>query len=348
MSEAPNIEVLSLYPLHVVGAALVSHKPTRAVWKITAHEGSFALKGLAIPPRRVEFLAAAHEHLSRNSRLVPDLVRTNAGGRFADDGRMRYVLSTWVCGRPPVLCDPRDLVRMVEATARLHLASRGFERGRGMNPRTYLGDWPQAYDRGTELLHEWSLRARTLGRPADSIFVQGYRLLRPQADEARRLLDADAYREWCGAVAARGGFCHQDIARNNLLLGPSGVKVFDLDALAVDLPARDIRKLLNRVFRVTGGWNPTLLRIALEAYRIHAPLTQGRMRVLLADMTFPHLFYRAGRKLYIDGRPPRPEADLLQALERAIAVETSKPAVLASWAGGRGGRRMMAGREALE
>jgi CotS family spore coat protein len=312
--------------------ALVSHKPTRAVWKITAREGSFALKGLAIPPRRVEFLGAAHEHLSRNSGLVPDLVRTKAGGRFADDGRMRYFLSTWVRGRPAMLCDPRDLVQVVEATARLHQASQGFKRGRGMNPRTYLGDWPQAFDREAELLHEWRLRAQTLGRPADSIFAEGYRLLRPQADEARRLLDADAYREWCGAVAARGGFCHQDIARSNLLLGPSGVKVFDLDALAVDLPARDLRKLLNRVFCLAGGWNPTLLRIALEAYRSRIPLTQGRMRVLLADMTFPHLFYRAGRKLYVDGLPPRHEADLLQALEGAIAVETSKPAALASLA----------------
>lgn len=338
MSEVPSVEVLSLYPIHVVGAALVSHKPTRVVWKITAREGSFALKGLAIPPRRVEFLAAAHEHLSRNSRLVPDLVRTKAGSRFADDGRMRYVLSTWVCGRPAVLCDPRDLVQVVEATARLHQASRGFKRGRGMNPRTYLGDWPQAYDREAELLHDWRLRAQTLGRPADSIFAEGYRLLRPQADEARRLLDTDAYREWCGAVAARGGFCHQDIARNNLLLGPFGVKVFDLDALAVDLPVRDIRKLLNRVFRLAGGWDPTLLRIALEAYRSRVPLTQGRMRVLLADMTFPHLFYRVGRKLYLDGRPPRHEADLLQSLECAIAVETSKPAALAS----------LAAREALE
>jgi len=314
----------------LVGGRLqaVSTKPDRAVWRVRAEGGLYALKAVGLSPERMRFLTSAHAFLSDRTDLVPRLFRTENGELFADDGRVRYTLLEWVVGRPPDLSAPDDLARVAAALARFHTASRGFVEPEGSAPRVYLGRWPRVLRRAMETLERCRAEAGSLGHPVGAAFLRAFPLLAAQAEEAMRRLWASRYFQWCDEVAAAGGLCHQDFARGNLVISPNGVRVYDLDQVALDLPALDLRKLLNRAFTGAGAWDRSRLETVLRSYRRWHPLDRGRLRVLLADLTFPHLVCRAAARLFFGGDAVSDGDRWAGRLERRLAVELSKPRVL--------------------
>ncbi len=329
MELSAPVSILADYPLTVVEVRQVSWKPTRAVWWVKTQEGEYALKALRVSASRVGFLAAAHAYLQQASDLVPALLRTSHGRLFADDGTARYMVSEWVCGRPLVFSDPAELDLVCASLAALHRVSRGFRSPEGTEARNYLGRWPREYRErlaGLERLREVAEREAGL---ADRVFLAAFPEVRAQAEAAIDLLEASRYQEWCLAVESQGGLCHEDLATANTTLSRRGLKIFDLDALAVDLPARGLSRLLDRTFVLRGGWDESLLQTALVAYHRGHPLPAEWWPVLRADLMFPHLTCRAARKhyaAYYEG--VRPDDRTVRRMLLSLSVEVSKLPVL--------------------
>jgi spore coat-associated protein S len=66
----------------------------------------------------------------------------------------------------------------------------------------------------------------------------------------------------------------------------------------VDIAARDIRKLLNKVMKKEGRWNIELAGSILRYYQAKSPLTPAQWEVVRLDLMFPHLFVGAVNKYY--------------------------------------------------
>ena len=306
----------------------VSSKPKRSVWRVTTERGVFALKALRMPWRRVHFVTLAQAYLRGRCDLVPALLRAEDGGLFVDDGESRYLAMEWVLGRSPDLTAANDLRQVAASLADFHRASLGFAAPRGANPRSYLGAWPEVYRQEAEALEGFRDLARRYPGPVETMFLKAFDFIAAQAEVARRLLDEAPYRPWCEEVASTGRLCHQDFSHGNLVIGPGGVRVFDLDAMAVDLPARDLRKLLNRVLIRCWGADQGHLATVLGSYVERQPLDAGCLKVLRADLTFPHSVYRAAREYFLGGRSRLPGDRRAGKLRLLLAVELSKPTVL--------------------
>jgi len=69
-------------------------------------------------------------------------------------------------------------------------------------------------------------------------------------------------------------------------------KKFDTDSITIDIPARDIRKLLNKIMKKNGKWNLEILRKFIRIYQSENPLSFSEWTV------FPHLFLGAMNKFY--------------------------------------------------
>jgi spore coat-associated protein S len=69
-------------------------------------------------------------------------------------------------------------------------------------------------------------------------------------------LSSDDYKNWVEKGRQQGVLCHQDFAAGNLLIDPSGkLYVLDTDGITIDIPARDLRKILCKVMKKNGKWD---------------------------------------------------------------------------------------------
>jgi len=88
------------------------------------------------------------------------------------------------------------------------------------------------------------------------VIIEEFPAFYERAKQAIEGLKGKEYQDWVEKVKSRGGLCHQDFAAGNLLKNPSGkIFVLDTDSITIDIPARDIRKLLNKIMKKNGKWN---------------------------------------------------------------------------------------------
>jgi spore coat-associated protein S len=129
--------------------------------------------------------------------------------------------------------------------------------------------------------------------------------------------------------------CHQDFAAGNTAIGDDGrFYVFDMDSLTVDVPIRDLRKILNKVMKRDLAWDLDTMLTMMKAYHEVHPLTKDQYAALVAELTFPHLVYGQASKYYEGREPSWTEEKHLQRLHEMILTESSKERVLESFLAG--------------
>jgi CotS family spore coat protein len=122
---------------------------------------------------------------------------------------------------------------------------------------------------------------------------------------------------------------HQDYAAGNLAITTNDeLFVYDMDSLTIDLPVRDIRKILNKVMKKRTQWDLELMVKMLKAYQEVNPLTQDQYTVLMADIFFPHLFYGQVSKYYQNREKGWTQHKHVSRLKDMISTELSKETVL--------------------
>lgn len=289
----------------------------------------YILKKLSVSHERLEFILSATTYLRERGSLIPAPVNLPASGLpyFEHDGAF-YILSEVAPGRAPRYDVPKDLELIARTLAEFHRASRGFRPPAGSKERAHLGRWGEDYRQKREKLDAFAARASG----EDSQFARAVSAAMPhfreRAARAEEDLGASVYDAWCEEVSREPILCHQDFAAGNLALveqpPPGRVWIFDTDSITVDLPARDLRKVLNKALKKSERWDPGKANRFLDAYRRVFPLTREQLDVLRVDLTFPHLFYGIVSK-YFEGRESEwSESKFAAKLARVIEFEKSK------------------------
>lgn len=310
------------------GARVITEtvKKKKAVWYVERPGGLWVLKQSSLSENRLRFVLAAAEHLRGRGVRLPAVIPTKAGKPYVACPEGLFFMMERLEGRNPSYEAPAEREAILQALARFHRASEGFLTGEFPEARVQLGEWPSLYLKRLDALQEpmgtgpfWAL-----ARPHHELMVHAART-------ALERLQRSSYASWTEAVRAAGGLCHQDFAAGNLLMDPSGaLAVLDLDSISVEIPARDLRKILIKVLKKSASWNHELAASMLEAYHRVNPLTAAQYAVLQADLIFPHLYHGLIDK-YRRGRAPEwSEAVFLSKLERVVAFERAKWEVLSS------------------
>ena len=115
--------------------------------------------------------------------------------------------------------------------------------------------------------------------------------------------------------------CHQDFAAGNLILTSSGLYVIDTDSITFDLPARDIRKLFNKIMKKSGKANSELAKKIINYYQSINPLIYDEWQVVKYDLMFPHLFLGAMSKYYNQREESWTTEKYMQRIKEMIDVE---------------------------
>ncbi|WP_123041245.1 CotS family spore coat protein [Cohnella candidum] len=330
MSPDPK-EILKLFPLSARDCRLLSWKGKKAVWHVKTDQGAKILKKSPASEPRLRFLCQAVRHLRANGAPVPALVRARDGTDYVRLGEACYTLTDAVDGRSPEYGSPSELRRIMRTLGRFHLASRGFQGSGDGEERSHLGRWAEGYRKHLEDLEAFRRQARAAASPFDKLYLKHADEFIRQGREALETLNGDAYREWVAKIDRIKNLCHQDFASGNLILNADGIHVIDMDSLTYDLPARDLRKIFNKVMKKS-GWNESKAAVMLQAYHAAHPLNESEYRVVKTDLLFPHLFYGISSKFF--GRRMESgwkDETALEKLKTMIRAETSKMEVLNRW-----------------
>jgi spore coat-associated protein S len=279
----------------------------------------------------LQFLLSAIAHLQSKGMHIPRVNETIDGSLYVKIGDTCFILIDAVEGVNPDYKKPEELNAIVRELGRFHLASVGFIPPDESKVRQHLGNWQQDFSADAGRLRDFynEEKNKTVHTEFGKIVLEVFPSFLQRMEASITGLGGAEYTAWVNKIAANGGLCHQDFAAGNILLNSAGrVYILDTDSLTIDLPARDIRKLLNKVMKKNGKWEPALLENVLRAYQQANPLTIDEWAVLKLDLTFPHLFAGIMDKYYRQREKDWTESKYLSRLKEMIAVERSLEEVL--------------------
>lgn len=325
----PVNSIMSQYPLRVRKVQLISDKGKKATWTIVTSAGTKILKKSPAPKKRLLFLIQAIKHLQKNGTPIPAMVSTRTGKDYSEDSSGNcYVLSDAVQGTSPTY-NTTDLLTIMKGLGKFHMASRGFQWSYSMNERKHLGGWPKSYARYIDRLESYKKMANSSSNEFEKLFLLHADNFISQGKEALKWIQSKYYTDWVNKVAVQKNLCHQDFAAANLIKTNKDMAIIDMDSLTIDLPARDIRKIFNKVMK-KHGWSASKAVLMLRAYREVHPLSDEECQIIYADLLFPHLFYGLSSKFF-NKRTEWNEPGTLKKLKAMIDFEKDRQRMLSSW-----------------
>lgn len=293
--------VLSNYSIKVLDIRNESYKDKKGVWWINTSDGMRILKKISNSEETLKFILDAVNYLINNGIHLPRVHKTRDGKDYVNMAGICYVLTDAIEGRNPTYTLPHELNQIVGELAKFHKAATGFHPSVETKPKYHLGLWVEDYTEQLEDIHtfyknEWIKKEHD---PTNTAIIKEFPYFYERAQRAIEGLKEIEYSDWVSKTEITGCLCHQDFAAGNLIMTPSGVLyVLDTDSLTVDIPARDIRKLLNKIMKKAGNWDMELTKRILSCYQLNNPLTPSQWKVVKLDLMFPHLFLGAVNKYY--------------------------------------------------
>lgn len=323
--------VISHYPLIVRNIYLLSFKGKKAVWSIETDLGEVIMKKVPFNEDDIIFMIHAIDYLRNNGIHTPDVIKTHSGDGFVKVDGEYFVVFEAVYGRSPEYEYENELLMIMKGMASFHQASKGIESPTGKFPSFLLSEWKSDLEKRYERLVNWKQKRSqaTDQNEFDRIFLTHVDTFFKQCQGAISMLNDPAFDSWVEEIKQTKLLCHQDYASGNLAIGSDGnLYVYDMDSLTIDLPIRDMRKILNKVMKKEAAWDVDRMIKMMKAYQEVHPLTKEQYRILSLDILFPHLFYGQVSKYYENREAKWTIQKHISRLNDMIATEISKETVL--------------------
>ncbi len=330
----PLKEVLRNYNIQVSGVRNESYKEKKGVWWIHTPEGYKILKKISNSEDTLKYILSTVGHLRKNGINIPDVIKTKDNKEYVNIKGTCYVLSEAVEGKNPSYDIPQQLMSVVRELARFHKASAGYKPPSETKPKVHLGTWIEDYENQLEDMNNFYKKELNLKEndAVGKLIIKEFPEFYKRAQKAITGLKGNEYKEWVEKSENTGSLCHQDFAAGNLFLTNEGkVFVIDTDSITIDIPARDIRKLLNKIMKKKKKWDPELTRKILGYYQAENPLTPEEWQVVKLDLMFPHLFIGAMNKYYYKREKTWTTENYHKRLKEVLAIEKSISPVINSF-----------------
>lgn len=323
INREPLNEVLENYNIKVLSIKNESYKDKKGVWWIQTPEGYKILKKISNSEDTLKFTISAVKHLIQNGIKIPRINNTKSGNDYVNIGGTCYVLSDAISGKTPSYGSSKELMLIIRELAKFHRASLGFHPLENTKPKNHLGIWIESYTAQIEDMNRfYKDEAAVNGKDQIGKFILNeFPYFYERAYKAINALKGNEYRDWVSKAEKTGCLCHQDFAAGNLIMSSEGIYVLDTDSITIDIPARDIRKILHKIMKKSGKWDFELTKSIIGYYQSENPLTKSEWEVVKMDILFPHLFIGAMNKYYYQRDKEWSPQKYLQRIKEMAAFE---------------------------
>ncbi|OPY56529.1 MAG: Spore coat protein I [Pelotomaculum sp. PtaU1.Bin035] len=325
----PLHNVLLAYGFTDAQAIEIRDKGKKTVWQVNSGGRKMVLKKMPSSVSQTRFITDAASHLISAGVHVPKIVKTKGRDNFVSVNNSAYILMEWIDGKQPDYI--RDTEAILSSLAAFHRGSLGFKPSSGSDSRSHLGTWTGSYQKKKNQLQVYAEHANER-RDKDEfseIFLHNLELSVEKIEKAANMLEKSQYKEWVDLARSRGCLCHQDFTPKNIRMQRDGrINVFDIDSITIDIPARDLRKIVNKFIKKEGAGKVKTLKLMASVYHDNYPLMKGQWEVVAADLLFPHLVYGIIDKYYSNRAPDWSHSKYVEKLKQSIRAENNKEEVI--------------------
>ena len=323
VSQEPIKEVLANYNFKVLGINNENYKEKKGVWWVKTSNGDKILKKVSCSEQTLKFLLSAVDHLIKNGILIPAVNKTGAGLDYVIISGVCFLVTDAIQGSIPSYDSPKELAMIVKELAKFHKASTGFRVLEDTKPKEHLGTWVEDY---TKMLENMNIFYKNEVQspdktPIGKIIITEFPFFFERGKKVINELSGQEYKNWVDKANKMGCLCHQDFAAGNLIMTSLGLYVIDTDSITLDIPARDIRKLFNKIMKKSGKANSELAKNIINHYQSINPLTSDEWKVVKCDLMFPHLFLGAMSKYYNQREASWTTEKYMKRIKEMIEVE---------------------------
>ncbi len=328
----PLEQVLNNFDIHVQSISSETYKDKKAVWWVETEQGLMVLKKVSNSEQTLKFTISAIKHLSKNGIHLPPIKKTREGTDYAAADGSCYVLSEAIKGRNPSYDSELEII--IKGLAAFHSASRGFQVLPDTKPKQHLGQWVEDLTYQIEdmrVFYDKEVAGNGLSNIGKYI-INEFPYFYNRAVSAIHSLRSEGYKTWVEKARLQGALCHQDFTAGNLILHPSGnLYVLDTDGITIDIPARDLRKIILKMMKKSGKWDSGLAKKVFHIYQSVNPLQPSEWSVVMADIKFPHLFIGAMNKYYYQRDKEWSENKYFDRIKEMCAFEKSMEPALGNY-----------------
>ncbi len=317
--------ILDMYPFEIKDVILLSTKSGRDTWEVDTDQGVKILKKTDVHPKRMLFIAEAHEHLHQQGLPITTIHRTKNGAICIGAGNQGYVLYDKIVGKELIYYDKENMLKVMQFMGKFHVASKGFNRTEGSRKRSRLEKWQKLYRwKLQELEGNRHIALRNSNDPFSQLFLENFDKMMQRGKEALQELDKEPFKKWTKETINNGGFCQQDFTLARLIEVGEEPFMKELHSITYDIPSRDLRIILNKLMKKLSFWDNNVAIQLLSSYDSIHPLSEEEYQILWHDIKFPHLFCSIIHKYYLAQKRAWSNEKYIWAIQNIIAVENSK------------------------
>lgn len=316
-------EVLQQYNIQPEDISIIQSGSVKTVWKVKSNNKQLCLKRLRQSFEKASFSVQAQIYVKSSGGNVPAVIFNPNMQPISKYNNELFVLYEWLEGRELNFNKDLDLCHAMKGLAAFHLASKGYTPESSCKISSKVNKWPLQYESMLKKLLSW--KNESVSKSNSSPYSSYLRVIDSMLElgsKAQSLITSSSYSHLT-AIPDKQVLCHQDYGTGNALLTNTGVAIIDLDGVTLDLPARDLRKLIFKYEEPHGKWQSQVLLDILAWYEEINQLSQEEKKVLYIDLLFPHRFYGLVKNIFINSKPIRPSD-----IERIALFEQSKVKLL--------------------
>ncbi|MDP5276415.1 CotS family spore coat protein [Chengkuizengella axinellae] len=317
--------VLQLYPFDVGEVHLLESRSGRTTWEVSTDQGIKILKQAHMKPRRMLFIAGAHNDLVQKGIPITPIHKTKNGAICIGAEDHAYVLYDHIKGNEMIYYNKEQMKKVFDFAGKFHHASKGYVPAAESKTRSRLNKWHKLFRWKLQELEGHKMLAQTYpDEPFSVLFLEYADKMLERGRNALKELDEGPYEQWIKQSIEDKSYCQQDFTLARFTEVNSEPFMKELHSITYDLPSRDLRILLNKMMKKLSVWDTDFVIELLRSYDHSYPLTRDQYSVLWTDLKFPHLFCAIVHKYFLSQKRSWGDEKYIWALQNIIAVEDSK------------------------
>ncbi|KRE93398.1 hypothetical protein ASG89_07885 [Paenibacillus sp. Soil766] len=281
-------EVAVKYDLSIQQVELIRNTSRSYVMKITARQGNYILKRMQMDECRLQFMVDSEDFLRCRGINIPTIYQTNEHKNYMKYKGCFYVLQQYICAVSYPLINLDNVIRLADLLGRMHVISKAFQVSHGQI-RCGAAKWEQEYEETLYFMGIWRDKQSCAEEPWSNAVLSYIDFYMRTGEFVKENVKQQACCMDWREVHTHLVLSHHDFHSQNILLDEVGEIYFiDWEFVRIDLPSRDLNRLLYAMIKKSRAWNHRAFLKVMRAYLRMNKLSKQEMKLLYLDLAFPH------------------------------------------------------------
>jgi CotS family spore coat protein len=228
-------------------------------------------------------------------------LKNTEGELYIKYKKFTLYVTEWIDGEECNLDDISEAINCIKLLAKFHTTANAIDTSR-LRIKNNLKNWPKIFsDRLIELEQfRYIAERKKIKNEFEHMYLKYVDSFYKRVVMSIELLNSSNYYLLSNEASKNKSLCHDSFYYQNILKKDDKYYLIDLDSIMVDLEVVDIAKYIRRLmFKKSYDWDFDKAKVLIEAYSSIKSLSYKELEILLALISFPHKFWKLGKKRFI-------------------------------------------------